>query len=53
MRPPEAKGLEIDTVSQNRLNSIKKIMKFDLHSKKTSLGSLESPLDWLPPEAKF
>ena len=38
MCTPEGKSLEIDTVSQNRQNGIK-IMKFDVKSKKTLLGS--------------
>ena len=31
---PEGKSLEIVKVSQERLNAIKKIMKFDVNSKK-------------------
>ena len=34
MSPPEGKCFEIDTVSQNRLNAIKKIMKLAINSKK-------------------
>ena len=37
MGPPEGKILAIDTVSQNRLNTIK-IMKFDVNFKKSFLG---------------
>ena len=36
---PEDKSLKIDTISQNRLNAIKKMMKFDLNSNKPILGS--------------
>ena len=39
MGPPEGKYLAIDTVSQNRLNATKKILKFGLNSKNTILGS--------------
>ena len=34
----ESKSLEIDSVSQNRLNAIK-IIKFEVNSKKTVRGS--------------
>ena len=34
MGPPEGKCMDIDTVSQNRLNAIQKIMKFDINSNK-------------------
>ena len=35
MDPPEGESLETDSVFQNRLNSVKKIIKFDLNSKET------------------
>ena len=47
---PEGKGLEIHTVSQNRINDVKKIMKFDENSKKTLLGVTSRGLH---PETKF
>ena len=37
MGPPEGKILEIDTVSQNRQNTIK-IIKFDVNIEKSVLG---------------
>ena len=36
---PEGKSQRIDSVSQNSLNAIQKIMKFDVNFKKTVLGS--------------
>ena len=49
MGPPEDKSLEIDTVS---LNVFKKIMKFDVDSKKPVRGSRSHP--WgITPETKF
>ena len=44
MGPPEGNSLDIDTVSQNRLNATKKIDKFDLNLKKNVLETaLENP----------
>ena len=36
MVPPEGKSPKINTISQNRLNAIKKIIKFDLNSRNGS-----------------
>ena len=47
---PDGKSLEIDSVSQNRLNPLKYIKKFDLNSKKTGP---RSHLYGLPPEIKY
>ena len=55
--PSKSKILVIDTISQNILNPIKKIMKFVVKSKKSVLGSYEELLKggrgfigWLPPK---
>ena len=49
MGPPEGKSLKIDTVSQNRLNAIKKIMKFDENFKTLVQESKKLPLGISPP----
>ena len=36
-------SLKIDTGSQNRLNAVKKILKFDINSKKPVLGPRSHP----------
>ena len=53
MVPLVGKILAVDTVFQNRLKTIKKIMKFDVNQKKNCSRVLGVTPMWLPLKKKF
>ena len=52
MGPPEGKCLDIETVSQNRLNAIKQLWNYENSKKNCSMVLGVTPRG-LPPKIKF